>query len=116
MALDEKSVRRRLGFIRYLYHRAAEQSRQPHPLDTISVLMFHDAVELFMHLALEHHDPARATSVKQRVQFMDYFNLLPALKGRTPIERLNTARVGFKHSGVPPSTEPVSEFPIVTLN
>lgn len=59
--------------------------------------MFHDAVELFMHLALEHHDPRRK---RGRVEFMEYFTLL-SLTGRTSIDRLNTARVVLKHAGLP---------------
>jgi hypothetical protein len=112
MALDDKALRSRLAFIRYLYHRGVEQARQPHPFDVMSVLMFHDAVELFLHLVLEHHDPARK---RGKVEFMQYFDLLP-LKGRTSIDRLNTARVGLKHSGLPPGPGSVVEFPGVVLN
>jgi hypothetical protein len=112
MALDEKTLRTRLAFIRYVYEHGVDQAHRPHPFDTLSVLTLHDAAELFMHLALEHHDPQR----KKQIAFMEYFSLLPSLSGRTPIERLNTARVGLKHSGVLPASSAIAEFPTAVLS
>lgn len=47
MTLD-KAVTRRLAFIRYLFNRAVEQSKKSEPLSSVSLLMFHDAIELFL--------------------------------------------------------------------
>lgn len=38
----------RLGFVRYLYQLALQQSEQPEPMATASVLTFHDSADLFM--------------------------------------------------------------------
>lgn len=38
------------GFARYVLSLGVEQSQQPEPLSAVSVLTFHDAVELFLQL------------------------------------------------------------------
>ena len=43
----------RLALIRYLYIQGVDQSEQPEPMALLSILTFHDAVEMFCHLACE---------------------------------------------------------------
>ncbi len=52
MALDQTALRR-LSYIRYMYQLGADQSRQPEPYSAVTILMLHDAVELFLQLAAE---------------------------------------------------------------
>lgn len=103
---------KRLAFIRHLFRRGVEQSQQPAPLQAASLLMFHDAVELFLALACEHCQVA----VKDRTPFEQYFDLLAGtqppilLSGQAAMIRLNKARVNLKHYGNWPSSESVESF------
>lgn len=44
----------RLGYIRFLHQNGIDQARRPHPMSSAAILSFHDAVELFYVLALDH--------------------------------------------------------------
>ena len=52
MELNPETIRR-LAFIKYFFQFAREQSKYPSPQNYISILMFHDSVELFLHLSAE---------------------------------------------------------------
>lgn len=114
MKIEEAT--KRLAFIKYLYNVASEQSLQAEPLCWTSVLAFHDAVELFLELASEYLDVDKRL---KDVPFMGYWNLInPILqmkgKGeltqRISIDRLNDARVAFKHHGTSPSKSAIEGF------
>ena len=62
---------KRLVFIKYLYTQGLTQSKQSPPLSSASVLSFHDAVELFLHLTLEH-----VGASKKDPSFMEYWDLI----------------------------------------
>src|SRR6266571_312990 len=91
---------RRLALIRHLYRLGVVQSRLPAPLSAISILIFHDGVELFLQLASEALD----AETKSKMEFMDYWGpiskKLPGgeLGMNEAMRRLNKARVGFKPS------------------
>lgn len=103
---------RRLAFIRYLYMVALDQSRQPMPLQTASVLGLHDAVELFLGLACEH----AGVPTTDRTGFNDYFDLIKraeppvTLAEEGAMRRLNKARVGLKHHGILVASDQVESF------
>lgn len=105
MTLDQQVILSRLAFIRYLYGVAVEQSRRPSPRSAVSVLTFHDTVELFLHLAAQHLDV-----VKRDRTFLGYWDAIsPALTSRgsnslphrASMAALNEMRVRLKHHGVP---------------
>lgn len=79
--LDPKVVRSRLAFIRHLYCLAIEQADQPEPQRAASILTFHDAVELFLGLALEHSGVV--IPGKRDIGFLEYWDRLP--ERRTPL-------------------------------
>ena len=103
MALNHITLQR-LSFVKYLYQSACEQSRSAELIAAASLLMFHDALELFLQIAAEHLD----ASAKQP-SFMDYWEILsPKLDSRDlpqkeSMKRLNKARVSLKHNGTLPS-------------
>jgi hypothetical protein len=114
---------KRLAFIKYLFTVGVEQTEKPEPLCWASVLTFHDAVELFLQLAAEY------VNVKERlkdIHFLDYWNLINAClksNGKTELtqiismERLNKARVNFKHYGTPPSKSAITgDFRVSVTN
>lgn len=102
---------RRLAFIRYLYQAAVSQSYGPGPLKSASILMLHDAVELFLQLASEHLNAGAA-----QPSFMDYWDLLSRklhpkeLAQKESMRRLNRARVALKHHGTSPSDLDIEAF------
>jgi hypothetical protein len=101
---------RRLAFIRYLYTTGVAQSRSPEPVSPVSVLTFHDAVELFLQLASEHLNAGG-----KQPQFMEYWEILEAklsteLSQKESMRRLNKARVALKHAGTFPSQLDIEAF------
>jgi len=110
-------ILRRLAFIRYLYLIAAEQSHQPEPLSSASILGFHDSVELFLQLASEQLNVGKANA-----GFMDYWALidpktsLGGMSQKESMRRLNSARVSLKHHGTLPSASSIEGFRASTTN
>ena len=96
--LSEEEMQR-LSFIKYLYTLGIEQSRQAQPHASASILTLHDAVEMFLHLACEHHK----ANAGKRLEFADYFGLIEkalpgtTVSGKPSMTRLNQVRVGLKH-------------------
>lgn len=96
----DQSVMQRLAFIKYMVTLALEQSHQAEPLSAISILMFHDSVELFLRLAAEHAN----VDGKDKSDFMQYFGDYQKKMGqplyrRGSMEELNNARISLKHFG-----------------
>jgi hypothetical protein len=102
MTLQPEVLIRQLGFIRYLYERAVQQSHQSGLRQAASILTFHDAVEMALVLGLQHHD------VQLREQnFVQYWTELERvdvmLTQRSTMETLNRVRVNLKHRGIIPA-------------
>ena len=112
--MPSEATLRRLAFIRYLYRLGLTQVRAPEPLVGSAILMFHDAIELFLHLASEVLD------VQSGRDFMDYFKsindkLSPGqLAQQESIMRLNKSRVSLKHAGTFPSRLDLEDFETAT--
>jgi hypothetical protein len=112
--MDIGDAIKRLAFIKYLFTVGVEQTEKPEPLCWASVLTFHDAVELFLQLAAEY------VNVKGRlkdIHFLEYWSLInnrlkkigkAELTQVISMERLNKARVNFKHYGTPPSKSAIT--------
>jgi hypothetical protein len=106
----------RLALIKYLFSIGQTQSHQPEPLYGISILSFHDSVELFLQLCLE-----KLKISKKSQSFMDYWDIInemlenKTLSQKESMKRLNQARVGLKHSGIIPSKLDIESFRAVTL-
>jgi hypothetical protein len=121
--MNPDEIIKRLAFIRYLYNVGSEQAKRPEPLCWAAILTFHDAVELFLQLVAEH------IQLKERIsdiRFMQYWALTepylrkmnkPEITQRLSMERLNKARVNFKHYGTPPSKAAITgDFELNTKN
>jgi hypothetical protein len=63
----------RLGYIGFLHQNGIDQARRPHPMSSAAILSFHDAVQLFYVLALDH----MVVQVDPRTPFEAY----PAAEG-----------------------------------
>ncbi len=105
---------KRLSFIKYLYNTGVEQSYRSEPINYSSILVFHDAIELFLVLGCEHLNVG-----KKNMGFLEYFNsieqkLETSLSQRQSLIRLNKARVNLKHYGVLPNKSELEGFRAIT--
>jgi hypothetical protein len=112
--MNADGITKRLAFIKYLNKTGQEQAKRPEPLCWASILTLHDAVELFLQLVAEY---AGVDAAVKDIQFMHYWSktqpLLaklgkPALTHRIAMERLNNARVNFKHYSNPPAKSAIT--------
>jgi hypothetical protein len=99
-----------LALIKFMYEEGVEESRRPHPLSATAVLKFHDAVELFLGLAASH----LGAGVNPKIDFLEYWGQIKQqtqvqLPGKSDMDKLNHARVGFKHKGILPA-QPTIEW------
>lgn len=103
--LSGDAVGKRLAMIRYLFDLGDRERVGQVP--AVAVLCFHDAVELFLQLGLEHH----GGETKDRAEFLQLFDALKvkvgALAGRDGLVRLNSVRIAVKHKAIDISTEEI---------
>ncbi|MEK0337696.1 MAG: hypothetical protein QQN41_09725 [Nitrosopumilus sp.] len=97
--MNENEIRR-LSFIKYLYSLGISQSNQPDPLCTISILSFHDSIELFLHLVAEKYNVG-----KSGIPFLEYWKIINDKRGenfltyKESMRQLNESRKSLKHGG-----------------
>lgn len=114
--MDEVKTRR-LAFIRYLYKIGVDQSNQPEPLNAVSLLSFHDAVELFLQVSAEHLNVNKTDN-----EFMSYWDIINLklkpneITQKESMRRLNKARVQLKHNGTSPSKLDIESFRATTTS
>ena len=107
---------RRLAIVKYLYTQALEQERKGGPLTGLSLLPFHDAVELFLQVAAETAAGTHSLTMtsQQRIEFMAYWHAFSKAGLPLPYEpqmrRFNDARVAVKHKGTLPIQQNIEEF------
>jgi len=104
MTLAPEVQTRGLGLVRYLYDLALHQSRQSGLRRATAILTFHDAVEMFLVLGLQHHDVYNA---KRLYRFEDYWTELARVgvqvTQKGTMESLSRVRANFKHHAITPS-------------
>jgi hypothetical protein len=107
----ERNTAKRLAFIKYLYQHGISISNKPEPLSASSILIFHDAVELFLRLTSELYDAGRS-----HIRFMEYWEILSShipsgtLPQKEAMRRLNQSRVNLKHHGAFPSKLDIESY------
>ena len=112
----EASTMKRLALVRHLFNVGIEQSHQAEPMNSVSLLSFHDAVELFLQLTTEHHGIS-----KNDRTFMAYWDAIAPkigepLRQRESMKRMNRARSQLKHHGMLPAPTDVESFRTSTTN
>src|SRR5258708_4634065 len=109
--LDEAKMRR-LAMIQYMYTMAVDQSCQPEPLYMVGLLLFHDAVELFVALVSEDlHTGKTGLDLMAYWEFID--QKLPAgtnFGHKDSMARLSKARGNWKHVGIAVAPTLLEEF------
>ena len=108
---------KRLAFIKNFFQFAQSQSKLSFPHNYISILMFHDSVELFLHLSAEF----LGLNLRD-INFMEYFTRInkeledKELTQRTSMDKLNRTRVSLKHKGLYPNPDDIEYFRVSTQN
>jgi hypothetical protein len=97
---------KRLAFAKHLPALAHRQSRLSGQTASASVLLFHDAVDLFAQAAADHLGIGR----KSNAQFLDYWDIVALLTHKNEMMKLNTLRKNLKHHGVHPSLGDLEEM------
>lgn len=107
----------RLALIKYMFNTALDQSNQPEPLCGLSILTFHDCIELFLVFAYEK---LTGKSFKE-IGFLKYWDPISKelgrpLSGREEMGRLNESRISLKHKGTLPSTLDIEGYRSACMN
>lgn len=115
--MDRTIIIKRLAFIKYLLNQANNASHFPEPLSSSSILSFHDAVELFLHLCAEQYNLNT-----KNISFIEYWEKLKPLLSnankseltqKESMRRLNDTRVSLKHHGTLPSKLDIDNFRVI---
>jgi len=108
----EKSVITHLSFIKYLYRVGIDQSFLPEPMSYTSILTFHDAVELFLHLSVESYGGSKTS-----YGFMEYWEVIKQklpdgmeVSQKVSMNRLNKARASLKHYRILPAKTDIEAY------
>ena len=65
----DEIVAKRLAIIRYLFERGKTLSYEAEPMNGLSLLPFHDSVEMFMSLCAD----VKSVNIPWNTRFMEYF-------------------------------------------
>ena len=99
--IPAENLVKRLTFIKFIYEAGIEQSNNQEPFSSQSILTFHDAVELFIHLACEHLDINK--SFNDLIAYWDEFSRVnKPLNQKEAMRRFFKARTNLKHFGILP--------------
>lgn len=79
---------KRLAIIRHLFEKGKALSHESEPLNGLSLLPFHDSVEMFMKLCADE----KSINITRDTKFAHYFDLLPDLQDKTQMISLKDAK------------------------
>lgn len=115
------SIYKRLSLIKYFYQLGVEESNKISPKDSYSIIIFHDAIELFLGTTTTFFN----VKTNKKMFFLDYINILnqdlrskqnKQLKHTESMKSLNNARNSIKHEGLTFSKEEIERFKFETLS
>lgn len=110
LSTPDAAITKRLGYVRLLFDQAVSQSYAPPPLDFSSVLAFHDVMEFFFVIAVDHAGASQGINLKNA--FVDNAKRLRAADGARmscldAVNRIGHDRNGFKHNGSIPGPDQI---------
>lgn len=106
--INSQLLYKRLSLIKQLINIGVEQSHQSESIAVFSLLAFHDSIEMFLKLLCEHKNLK-----SEKIDFMNYWELIPDLTLKESMRNLNARRVNLKHKGLLPAK---SEIEISRVN
>ena len=111
--MDTRVLIQRLSYIKYLYLKGKELSKQAGVVAGFSILAFHDSIEMFLMLVYEHKDCGNDKNYKT---IDDYLGNIPDIKMKESIKLLNKCRISMKHQGQFPSKSDIEKHRINALS
>lgn len=111
--MEKEIIIQRLSYIKYLYLKGKELSKQAGVVAGFSILAFHDAIEMFLMLVYEHKDCGNDKNYKT---IDDYLGNIPDIKMKESIKLLNKCRISMKHQGQFPSKSDIEKHRINALS
>jgi len=110
MRTPDAAIMKRLGYVRLLFDQAVSQSYAPPPLGFSSVLAFHDVMEFFFVIAVDHAGANQGINLRDA--FVDNAKRLRSAEGGRmscldAVSRIGHDRNGFKHNGSIPGPDQI---------
>lgn len=104
-----QSMMERLVFVKALHQEGVQQAQRSMPMASMSVLTFHDSIELFLYTGAEQ------VNTKPDSNILSCFNNIEQktgddLYGQAGIKRLREARAGLKHFANRPDEREIESF------
>lgn len=98
-------ILKRLSLVKYLYSQGIKQSEQGEVFAGFSLLSLHDCVEIFLFLVAENNN------IKdfRKLNFIDFWQKVPALTMQSSMSVFNNIRVAIKHRGQMPSRNDIND-------
>ncbi|MEI7491328.1 MAG: hypothetical protein WCK92_08015 [Bacteroidota bacterium] len=109
--MEKESLLKRLSIVKLLYKIGIEQSRQSESTAFLSILSFHNSVEMFLVLVCENDPNVKMSGDKN---FMSYWEKVPQLSMSSSMRKLNELRNGIKHKGIIPVFQEVTDVRLST--
>ena len=111
--MEQKVILGRLAFSKYLIQKGNEEALKPEPLSSLSILHYHDALELSFLLVLEDKN-IKPKDMSFMTQYQKINERLKEegkdqLSLKTSLGRLKDRRVNLKHKGLFPSKTDIEE-------
>lgn len=103
--MNQQIIIRRLSLVKSLYQIAVDQSKYPESLSFVSILTFHDALDMFMQLAAEKEGVPK----KEKMFLVDFFQVLTNVTLGASVKKINQRRNAIKHSGIIPAKTEIEE-------
>jgi len=111
--MEKESLLKRLSIVKLLLKIGIEQSRQTESTAFLSILSFHDAVEMFLLLVYQHE---KNTKMSSDIKFLSFWKEIPKLTMEGSMRKLNDLRVGIKHKGMIPAHQEVLDIKLSTVD
>ncbi len=108
--MDKESLLKRLSIVKLLYKIGLEQSKQSESTAFLSILSFHDSVEMFLQIVSQNEKNVRMKDEK----FHSYWIEFPKLTMSAAMKKLNDLRVSIKHKGFIPVYQEVTDVRLST--
>jgi hypothetical protein len=117
-SMTQEIILKRLSIIKHLFRLGEQQSQLPESIAYSSVLLFHDAIDMFNQLAAEikgktEKERKAITNGRSNLFMMEYFSLIPELTLEPSVKRINDRRNSLKHNGQIPSKIDVEESKVI---
>jgi hypothetical protein len=98
--MTDAIIIQRLTLIKHVFELGIHQSSLPETVSFTAILTMHDAIDMFMNLAAEK---CSIVEKNRSPYLMQYFDLIPKLSLRAPVNKINSRRNSLKHNGILPA-------------